>query len=175
MPPFRSVTSCSPSASARTVTAHSLNAIGMGLQGGTKGSPGQRAAGDARPRATGRIAIVTNRHEFAKGSVRIPPGSRPSSRTARAAPSGRPERARGLAERGAAGGLGPRELDRDPDVELAVGPARDEVLGEQVLEGELPQERVALDAAVGDVPALDPGALAVAQAADAAAGQGLRV
>src|SRR5665213_4547316 len=29
MPPLRRVTSCSPSASARTVTAHSLNAIGM--------------------------------------------------------------------------------------------------------------------------------------------------
>src|SRR3954452_10437117 len=30
MPPLRSVTSCSPSASARTVTAHSLKAIGIG-------------------------------------------------------------------------------------------------------------------------------------------------
>src|SRR5829696_5728177 len=33
MPPLRSVTSCSPSASARTVTAHSLNAIGIGRIG----------------------------------------------------------------------------------------------------------------------------------------------
>src|SRR3954463_4800748 len=30
MPPLRRVTSCSPSARARTVTAHSLNAIGIG-------------------------------------------------------------------------------------------------------------------------------------------------
>jgi hypothetical protein len=29
-PPLRSVSSCSPSASARTVTAHSLKAVGMG-------------------------------------------------------------------------------------------------------------------------------------------------
>src|SRR5262245_4150919 len=32
MPPFRRATSCSPSASARTVTAHSLKAIGMRLE-----------------------------------------------------------------------------------------------------------------------------------------------
>src|ERR1700753_1087118 len=34
MPPLRSVSSCSPSARARTVTAHSLKAIGIGDKGG---------------------------------------------------------------------------------------------------------------------------------------------
>ena len=34
MPPLRRVTSCSPSASARTVTAHSLKAIGMAISDG---------------------------------------------------------------------------------------------------------------------------------------------
>src|SRR3954470_24141857 len=33
MPPLRSVISCSPSARARTVTAHSLKAVGIGERG----------------------------------------------------------------------------------------------------------------------------------------------
>src|SRR6185312_284196 len=37
MPPLRSVRSCSPSASARTVTAHSLKAIGIEVKGETVG------------------------------------------------------------------------------------------------------------------------------------------
>src|SRR4051812_26885615 len=36
MPPLRRVSNCSPSASARTVTAHSLNAIGMDFEGGVR-------------------------------------------------------------------------------------------------------------------------------------------
>src|SRR3954468_3832549 len=39
------------------------------------------------------------------------------------------------ARRAAAAGLGERELDGDADVELAVGAAVDEVLGEEVLHG----------------------------------------
>ena len=48
---------------------------------------------------------------------------------------------------------------------------RREVVGEQVLEVEAPDERVALDAAVGDVAALDARALAVAQARRCRGGQ----
>ena len=54
-----------------------------------------------------------------------------------------------------------RELDGDADVELGVGAAGLQVLVQQVLELEAPDERVALDAAVGQVAAGDAGALAV--------------
>ena len=83
-------------------------------------------------------------------------------------------RRRRSAERGEAGAaLGGREvqLDGDADVELAEGAAGDAVLGEEVLEVEAADQRVAFQAAVGDVAAGDAGALAVAQLADAAAGQ----
>src|SRR5690242_14779984 len=50
MPPFRRVRSCSPSASARTVTAHSLKAIGMESGGGIRV---QEAVGPALPRGGG--------------------------------------------------------------------------------------------------------------------------
>ena len=46
IPPLRRVSSCSPSASARTVTAHSLKAIGMGDEYG-----GMRETADCTPRA----------------------------------------------------------------------------------------------------------------------------
>ena len=68
-----------------------------------------------------------------------------------------------------------RELDRDADVELRVGAAGLQVLVQQVLELEAPDERVALDAAVGEVAAGDARALAVGALADAPAGQRARV
>ena len=68
-----------------------------------------------------------------------------------------------------------RELDGDADVELGVGAAGLQVLVQQVLELEAADERVALDAAVGEVAAGDAGALAVGDAADAPAGQRARI
>src|ERR1700712_5243800 len=54
MPPLRRVTSCSPSARARTVTAHSLKAIGIGKggrrRGVTKRIPGTQRREVAEPR-----------------------------------------------------------------------------------------------------------------------------
>src|SRR4051812_41765764 len=77
-------------------------------------------------------------------------------------------------------GEAPRErdrgqLDRDADVELGIGAAGLEVLVEQVLELEAPDELVALDAPVGDVAADHAGAVAVAQAPDPPARQSARV
>ena len=52
MPPFRRVSSCSPSASARTVTAHSLNATGIDLL--TVADAGIRDSSRASPPGPGR-------------------------------------------------------------------------------------------------------------------------
>ena len=68
-----------------------------------------------------------------------------------------------------------RELDGDADVELGVGAAGLQVLVQQVLELEAPDERVALDAAVGEVAAGDARALAVGDPADAPAGERARI
>ena len=55
----------------------------------------------------------------------------------------------GLTECGQRAGHAERQLDGHADVELRVGAAAHEVLVEQVLEVEAPDQRVALDAAVG--------------------------
>ena len=68
-----------------------------------------------------------------------------------------------------------RELDGDADVELGVVAAGLQVLVQQVLELEAPDERVALDAAVGEIAAGDARALAVGDPADAPAGERARI
>src|SRR3954453_20407323 len=58
MPPLRRVTSCSPSASARTVTAHSLNAIGIEREVGRE-SPYVPATFGAQTCASRAVALAT--------------------------------------------------------------------------------------------------------------------
>src|SRR4051794_31489683 len=160
MPPLRRVTSCSPSASARTVTAHSLKAIGIGnREGGDVRSPGRDAAQRPLLHRAPRdaSAIVTNGHEFAKcfphrwyrnrWAVASPRSAGSGQRAHRHAGgawrNGEGRAAGRSAQRGATARRGERELDGDADVELAVGPAVDEVLGEEVLHGEAADEGVA--------------------------------
>src|SRR5215217_327798 len=59
MPPLRSVTSCSPSASARTVTANSLKAIGIGRVGLVEGESGIRATWGTRAQTHRRRTYST--------------------------------------------------------------------------------------------------------------------
>src|SRR3954452_4489835 len=73
-----------------------------------------------------------------------------------------------LAERREARGDAERQLDRHADVELRVGPAAHQVLVQEVLEMEAPDERVTLDAPVREIAARNARALAVLQRADAA-------
>src|SRR3954447_25655168 len=57
MPPLRSVMSCSPSARARTVTAHSLKAVGIGERGSSCHRPRRAITplrGRGRPHSTYR-------------------------------------------------------------------------------------------------------------------------
>jgi hypothetical protein len=63
------------------------------------------------------------------------------------------------------------QVDGDVDREVRQLAPRHAVVGEQVVDAEAPDERIALRAAVGDVAALDAGARAVAQRADAELGQ----
>src|SRR3954469_13298824 len=164
MPPLRRVTSCSPSARARTVTAHSLKAIGIrkGEKGGLnvrhperRTKTPSRCSGyghsrKARPKTQIVLLIRAFRWRFA-GALTL----------------GLRREATGEGQR--------RELDRNADVELRVGAAGLQVLVEQVLELEAADERVALDAPVGQVAAGDAGALAMRHAADAPAGQRARI
>src|SRR3954471_3911691 len=164
MPPLRRVTSCSPSARARTVTAHSLKAIGIrkGGEGGTERETSRAA--DENP-----IQVLGIR-AFSQSSAENP--NSPANRAFRWRFAG----ALTLGVRREATGEGQRrELDRDADVELCVGAAGLQVLVEQVLELEAADERVALDAPVGQVAAGDAGALAMGHTADAPAGQRPRI
>ena len=64
-----------------------------------------------------------------------------------------------------------QEVHGDVDREIGQHAAEGEVLGQQVVHAEPAHQRVALRAAVGDVAALDAGAVAVAQRADPLLGQ----
>src|SRR3954451_4015920 len=129
MPPLRRVTSCSPSASARTVTAHSLKAIGIGKgldDGGTSEIPGGVRPNIPSDRAPRDVpAIVTNGHESAKCFphqwYRNPFAVASRRENARASGPGAARGARGAgsAERGAPACLGQWQSDGDADVELA--------------------------------------------------------
>src|SRR5579875_2164867 len=68
MPPLRSVSNCSPSASARTVTAHSLKAIGMRKKGGDGGFLIQKSRAQ---RQRGTRPILCKFHRNAKSPCKF--------------------------------------------------------------------------------------------------------
>src|ERR1700759_3806917 len=72
MPPLRSVRSCSPSASARTVTAHSLKAIGIEVKGETVGLSGVLRAQPLRCNGSVRTqGILCEIPEIAKPTCKV--------------------------------------------------------------------------------------------------------